>query len=374
MDQAFLKEYLLSKIRLSEEVSARDEFQQAYLISNNVVDAIAFYRTYWNTDLAELFVPLIAAQPAYQLVLAITALQLHDRGMKDAAAYVAGTAAALNIPGNFFQILHARMLREAGNLAGSRAICKDLLEIRPGDDGALSELSECDMEDLFLSDDYYRVLSMVHTTMKPATYLEIGVAQGRSMALVREGTVAIGVDPETAEEGRMFYYSPEIRPHLFRQTSDAFFEEHDVPSILGQPTVDVAFIDGLHQFEQVLRDFINIERLAGPSSVVLIHDCLPINDVVAARERQTSFWVGDVWKIIPCLKMVRPDLEIVTLPVKPSGLAVIKKLDPMSRVLERQFDSIVEHFGTLQLPETWAEKRALCCVTDETPEHVLGAA
>ena len=45
--------------------------------------------------------------------------------------------------------------------------------------------------------------------------------------------------------------------------------------------MELAFIDGLHLFEQVLRDFINVERHSSPSTVVLLHDCLPLDEATA---------------------------------------------------------------------------------------------
>ena len=57
-------------------------------------------------------------------------------------------------------------------------------------------------------------------------------------------------------------------------TSDEFFAEHDLRELLGGP-VELAFIDGLHLFEQVLRDFVNLERCSTAHTVIILHDCLP---------------------------------------------------------------------------------------------------
>ena len=82
-------------------------------------------------------------------------------------------------------------------------------------------------------------------------------------------------------------------------------------------------------------------------------------------------WTGDVWKIIPCLKAIRPDLEIITFPVSPSGLAMVRKLDPKSRVLATQFDTITSHFFDLPLPENMEERFRLLNVTNADPTTVL---
>ncbi|MBI2353840.1 MAG: class I SAM-dependent methyltransferase [Deltaproteobacteria bacterium] len=337
-----------------------------------ITEAISFYHRHWEMDLSGLYPSLISAQPAYQLMVLMIARQLACQQMYDAAASIAGTAAAFRVPGNFFPLFHAAALREAGNISSARDIAEKLLVVDPEDWDALSEIAQCDMQELFLPQDYYDVLHTIHTRLKLENYLEIGVAQGRSLALARCGTTPVGVDPATGSKEEIYFHSPEAAPQLFRMTSDDFFSSINLPEILGKRAIDVAFLDGLHLFEQTLRDFINVERFASPDSMILIHDCLPVNALVAERNRKSAFWLGDVWKIIPCLKTIRPDLDIVTLPVKPSGLAVIRNLDPSSRILERQFDSITEHFNGLSLPESWEEKCRLCCVTDKSPEQLFG--
>ena len=108
--------------------------------------------------------------------------------------------------------------------------------------------------------------------------------------------------------------------------------------------MDLAFIDGLHLFEQALKDFINIEKYSHPNTVVLIHDCIPINDLTASRNRVTSFWSGDPWKVIPCLLKYRPDLHIAVIPTYPTGLGIITGLDPQSTLLADQYDKVIDDY------------------------------
>lgn len=371
-ENAAVRDFLESKIRVVDQLAQEQNLVEGYRVSMMLVSAFRFYRRYWHLDFSGFYPALIAAQPVYQLMVAMLSQQLAYQEMYAAAASVAATTAAFGSTGNVFPLLHAAALRENGELAAARDIANKLLVIHADDGDAISELAQCDVEELFLEQDYYDVMDILHRKTNPKTYLEIGVAQGRSMALSRKGTVSIGVDPDTGAKERIFYHSPENDPQLFRLTSDDFFLTCNLSELMGQPTVDLVFLDGLHLFEQTLRDFINVERFANSDTVVLVHDCLPVNALVAERNRQSGFWLGDVWKIIPCLKAIRPDLDIVTLPVKPSGLAVIRNLDPSSRVLERQFDAIVEHFNGLSLPDSWEEKCTLCCVTDQSPEQLLG--
>jgi Methyltransferase domain len=188
---------------------------------------------------------------------------------------------------------------------------------------------------------YRAALDFVHTTLAPRRYVETGVSQGGSMALLLPGTRAVGIDPEPKVD-RPIPRSASIYP----MPSDEFFERHDLSALLGGPA-DVAFIDGMHLFEYALRDLINIERHCSSGSVVLVHDCYPQDEVTAARERTTRRWSGDIWKLILCLREYRPELRLATLDVAPTGLGVITGLDPSSRVLSERYDEICERFVPL---------------------------
>lgn len=360
-----------SQIDLCRQLYNQNDYHEGYKSSLLVAAGIDFYKQYWNLDYCDFYHELIELQPVYQLILALTSRKLAHLEMYDAAAVIAETVACY-ATGDALPLFYAAALRGKGDLQGARKVANALVETGKGNSDAPSELAQCDVEEFFLKEDYYDVLHLIHQHFRPETYLEIGVAQGRSLALVREGTTAIGVDPDTGSMERIFFRSPENKPQLFRLTSDDFFASCNLPELIENTTLDVVFLDGLHHFDQTLRDFINAERHSCPDSMILIHDCLPVNALVAERKRRSGFWLGDVWKIIPCLKAIRPDLDIVTLPVKPSGLAVIRKLDPTSRILERQFDTIVEHFGSMSLPDSWEEKCELCCVTDRSPEQLFG--
>jgi hypothetical protein len=134
---------------------------------------------------------------------------------------------------------------------------------------------------------------------------------------------------------------------IFRQTSDEFFQRDDLDDVLENQPVDLAFVDGMHLFEFALRDIMHLERRAQPDTTILVHDCCPIDAESASRERKTSRWTGDVWKVILCLRDYRPDLRVTTLGAAPSGLGVIQGLDPSSRVLGDVYDEAVERYRDL---------------------------
>lgn len=70
----------------------------------------------------------------------------------------------------------------------------------------------------------------------------------------------------------MLERNPKAR--LFEETNDDFFAAHDLKRLFGRP-VDFAFLDGMHEFPFLLRDFINTERNCRAGSIIVLHDCLP---------------------------------------------------------------------------------------------------
>lgn len=187
--------------------------------------------------------------------------------------------------------------------------------------------------------DYFSLLPRIHAYLRPGTYVEIGVFRGESLRLAHADTDCIGIDPAPRPKT-----PPGPRQRIFAATSDDFFASHDVIAEFGGRRIELAFIDGMHRFEFALRDFINIERNCEPSAIVLIHDCYPLDAATATRERQTSFWSGDIWRLILALKKYRPDLKVHTIGTPPTGLGIITHLDPASRVLPENLDLIVAEY------------------------------
>ena len=113
------------------------------------------------------------------------------------------------------------------------------------------------------------------------------------------------------------------------------------PPELGSPTVDLAFIDGMHLLEFALRDFMNIERFCARTSVIVFDDMLPRNVEEAARDRTTKFWAGDVFKMQGILRSYRPDLVAIPVDTGPTGLLVVLRPDARNRDLRDHYDAIV---------------------------------
>ena len=184
---------------------------------------------------------------------------------------------------------------------------------------------------------YIEVLKYLHKRIMPKLYVEIGVFKGSSLKLSQSNTIAI--DPFPNEELKS---GPNVL--LYQLTSDDYFEFKAKEELHNQ-LIDMAFIDGMHHFENVLKDFINIERYASKSTVVVIDDVYPGSKEQTKRKRETIVWMGDVYKIHHCLKQYRPDLKMCILDTRPGGLLMISNLDGGNNVLKEKFNAIVDRYS-----------------------------
>lgn len=191
---------------------------------------------------------------------------------------------------------------------------------------------------------YLPMLERMHDILNPEWYLEVGTFRGRSLSLCRSNFVA--VDPEFKLKAPMIPHNAS-RMHFFQMTSDKFFASDFLER--NGIRFDFAFLDGLHHFDALLRDFIGAERYMSVDGVIALHDCCPLNAEMTSRDMTDGLWTGDVWKTVQILKKHRPDLEIEVTTARPTGLAVIRKLDPGSSVLSENYDKIVEEAKSIEL-------------------------
>ena len=192
---------------------------------------------------------------------------------------------------------------------------------------------------------YWKVLKLMHRTIKPKIYLEIGIDRGQSFKLAGPQTYAIGIDPAPKLQAGV-----QNNREIHTMTSDDFFMTSK-KAIELEGRVDFVFIDGLHTYEQVLRDFINVEKLTHKKSVIIFHDVLPLDAQSSKKYRKTQVWTGDVWKILPCLSTYRPDLDLAIIPTAQSGLLVVTKCDSSSSILKRNLKDCVKEIDRLDFED-----------------------
>ena len=107
-------------------------------------------------------------------------------------------------------------------------------------------------------------------------YLEIGCDKDENFSKIKIKN-KIGVDP--------------LQGGTIRKTSDEFFNSNT-------EKFDIIFLDGLHTYEQTIKDINNSLKFIKSSGVIVIHDCLPKKIWNQIVPRVYGHWNGDVWKAI----------------------------------------------------------------------------
>ncbi|EIM64868.1 hypothetical protein [Desulfobacter postgatei] len=213
--------------------------------------------------------------------------------------------------------------------------------------------------------DKYAALALIHALLKPALYLEIGVGQGKSLAL--PACPAVGVDPVP----RQLDHLPDTA-RVVTATSDEFFA--DMAKHILPHTPDLILLDGMPLLEYLLRDFIHAEALAHSKTLIMVPGVLPPDPAQATRRRTGQDWTGDIWKFPEILQTHRPDLRRLLLDVTPSGLLLITGLDPASTILSDKTPEILSNYQSVEVVPEKVTTRSDAVAPDQRVirEFVLG--
>ncbi|OQX54356.1 MAG: hypothetical protein B5M48_01195 [Candidatus Omnitrophica bacterium 4484_213] len=170
------------------------------------------------------------------------------------------------------------------------------------------------------------------------TYLEIGTASGNSFFPIKARR-KIAIDPnftfsKISKIKWIFKNFCNIRAKYYRLSSDNYYRNVKLSHRL-----DVVFIDGLHTYQQSLKDVINSLSNLKENGVIVMHDCNPPHRASAYPADSynhaaslnisgwTGEWCGDVWKTICYLRSFRKDLNVFVLNCD-YGLGIITKRKP----------------------------------------------
>lgn len=164
----------------------------------------------------------------------------------------------------------------------------------------------------------HEFLAQLHELLRPKVYLEIGVHTGQSLRLAQFSETAFGVDPNP------LVGQPPANSVIFPLTSDELFAS---PWFAPAP-INLAFIDGMHLFENALTDFYNVEKYMAPGGIIVLDDVLPYSQAIAERVQPPGDWTGDVWKVWFVLANQRPDLDAYLVDTQPTGTMVILNPNP----------------------------------------------
>lgn len=204
-----------------------------------------------------------------------------------------------------------------------------------------------------------RRINALGSAIRARRYLEIGVSTGTTFRDV-DIFERVGVDPAFAFDTATLTNET---TRLVPQTSDAFFLEEP-----GISFYDIAFIDGLHTFEQVVRDFSNVVLHTHSKSMIILDDTVP-SDVYSAHRDEGALrhyrksvgdgdvaWHGDVFKAVFYIHDFWPGLNYRTImnSGNPQTLVWRSKAEPRKPVFND-----LERISRLSFFDLWEHKVAL---------------
>ena len=163
------------------------------------------------------------------------------------------------------------------------------------------------------------IIQEIINKKKFQNYLEIGCDQDENFSQI---TIKkkIGVDPKCGGTHRM--------------TSDKFFENNE-------EKFDIIFLDGLHTYEQTIKDINNSIKSVTNDGLIMIHDCLPKKIWNQVVPRIYGHWTGDVWKAIVEARTWK-QIQTHTI-IADHGLGLIKKNNNKNILLDK-----IENFKKLK--------------------------
>ena len=182
----------------------------------------------------------------------------------------------------------------------------------------------------------FDIINKIIKKKKFELYLEIGCQSDVNFSKIIIKN-KIGVDPQSGGTHRM--------------TSDDFFKQN-------KSTFDLIFIDGLHVYEQVLKDIENSLKILNDNGVILIHDCLPAKIWHQTIPQTHSSWNGDVWKSI-VKSRTRIDIDTYTIEAD-QGLGLILKRENKDLLVDK-----IENFKNLKFRDYYIHHKKFMRIIDE---------
>jgi tetratricopeptide (TPR) repeat protein len=204
--------------------------------------------------------------------------------------------------------------------------------------------------------DHVTFLALMKRIFRPQTYIEVGVWRGTTLLSDPVPEFVVGIDPAPDLSADVTRRCRNLL--IIKSKSDDAFAELAAGKYLGQRRSDLAFVDGMHHCEIVLRDIANCARLSRDGALIFVHDVLPGDDLDVSREPRPDRWVGDVYKVVPALWRLCswiPNLLVSDIP--PSGMLILRVTGDIHDAIFSQYDAMVAAMEALELEPALKEMR-----------------
>ena len=167
------------------------------------------------------------------------------------------------------------------------------------------------------------------------SYLEVGVHKGKTFHAVKAAR-KVAVDPTFVFDLDAARADPANAACEYHQiTSDAYFCDR----LAMDQQFDVIFLDGLHTFDQTLKDLLNAIECLKPHGLIIIDDVMPSSYGASLRdvERMKALhritggsgeWMGDVFRLVFFISQYMPFYSFATMGENHGQLIVWRERRP----------------------------------------------
>ena len=189
----------------------------------------------------------------------------------------------------------------------------------------------------------FKVVQTLLDLFPAPAYLEIGVNRGETFSNIKAARMT-AVDPKFRFDKNEWAASmPKAK--FCEVTSDAFFQTCS-------DTFDVIYLDGLHTFEQTLRDFANAIEFLNAGGIILIDDVIPSSyhaampnlkesrELIRIRQDPSGAWMGDVYRLVFFIERFFQQYSYATVSQNHGQTVVWKKARAIPRVPGRSVAEI----------------------------------
>jgi hypothetical protein len=208
-------------------------------------------------------------------------------------------------------------------------------------------------------------------------YLEIGVSKGETFFEIKAER-KVAVDPK-------FMFSVDDAAKLHQRsefhevTSDYYFGSIIRPD----ESFQVIYLDGLHTFEQTLRDFTNAIHFLARNGVIVIDDVVPNSYKAALADQSDSFavkaftndpdnsWMGDTYKLVFFIEAFFPTFELRTIADNHGQAVVWRAARPRKRFAQYTAHDIarLEFLDVVKNPDVFRKQACAEIVQEFKQSH-----
>jgi len=203
-------------------------------------------------------------------------------------------------------------------------------------------------------------------------YLEIGVSQGETFNEIR-ATRKVAVDPQFLFDTKAFTAG---QAEFHEVQSDVYFGQ-----IIGaDEQFHVIYLDGLHTFEQTLRDLLNAIAHLAPHGVIVVDDTVPtsyeasipglgffhaVREVAAVKDAN---WMGDVYRLVFFIQTFMQQFSYATIEENHGQTVLWREPRPSERIVPRDMEAITRlEYGHVLLESKTFERRPLAEIVEILP-------